>query len=99
MAKVWVLTREENAYDQYGDYFEACWFYKPSQTAIIQYLVDSRMPTNIKDQAAYRRQQLADSLPELIAEADHILAGGGRRGTEDTWYNLCEESPPKLWRP
>ena len=35
--KVWVLTREENQYDQYGEYFEAVFSQKPDAEQLENY--------------------------------------------------------------
>ncbi len=38
--KVWVLTREENQYDQYGAYFVHCWLHEPTPEELLEYGVD-----------------------------------------------------------
>lgn len=35
--KVWVLTREENQYDQYGVYFEHVWLHEPTAEELLKY--------------------------------------------------------------
>jgi hypothetical protein len=62
MTEIWVLTREYNDYDQYGEYFIDAWDHKPTAEEICQ--------------ACY------------VADASHILAGGGRQAWEDCWYHL-----------
>jgi len=34
--------------------------------------------------------EIMKSLKTSESEAQHILSGGGRRGSEDTWYSLFE---------
>jgi hypothetical protein len=63
MSSVWVLTREENQYDQYGEYFDAIFFKFPSK----EQLISSGVPSH---------------------SVDHVLAGGGRQGVENTWWHL-----------
>lgn len=36
MTKVWILTREENQYDQYGEYFENVWLHKPTEEELLE---------------------------------------------------------------
>jgi len=88
----WILTQEHNAYDQYGEYYCAYWDRKPTQTEVVQALVDLNKPTNWT-----RERYLRERMPQLLTEADHILTGGGRRNVEDTWYHLREEAPRKAW--
>jgi len=33
---MWILTRELNEYDQYGEYFEAAWINKPTEKELYQ---------------------------------------------------------------
>jgi len=89
---IWILTEEHNAYDQYGEYYCACWDRKPTQTEVVQALVDLNKPSNWT-----REQYLHEHMPRLLTDADHILTGGGRRGVEDNWYHLREEAPRKAW--
>ena len=42
MKSIWILTREENQYDQYGEYFEAVYSLKPTH----QQLTEVGIPTN-----------------------------------------------------
>jgi hypothetical protein len=65
MSSVWILTREENQYDQYGEYFDAVFFKFPSKV-----------------------QLMCNGVPPHSVE--HVLAGGGRQGVENTWWNLQE---------
>lgn len=46
--KVWVLTSMVNAYDQYGEYFEACFKEKPTpeQLAVITGLTKEHWESN-----------------------------------------------------
>jgi hypothetical protein len=67
MSSVWVLTREENQYDQYGEYFDAIFFKFPDKDQLIVYGV---RPSSV----------------------EYVLAGGGRQGVENTWWNLKEYS-------
>jgi hypothetical protein len=75
---VWVLTYETNDYDQHGEYFKAVFAEKPA----IGKLADT--------------MRGCGGLPDhdvmgAVAFLEHLLAGGGRRGEEHTWYNLSEE--------
>lgn len=36
MRSVWILTREENQYDQYGEYFDAVFFKFPSKEDLLK---------------------------------------------------------------
>jgi len=36
--KVWVLTREENQYDQYGEYFDAVFSKKPTVEQVTEHV-------------------------------------------------------------
>lgn len=36
MTKVYVLTREENQYDQYGEYFVHCWLHPPTPEELLE---------------------------------------------------------------
>lgn len=74
--KVWVLTREVNEYDQYGEYFEAVFKSKPTVKQIAEHLAGS----------GYAKGDVMSAL----ALCEHILAGGGREGTEHVWFNLEE---------
>lgn len=74
--KVWVLTYEINDYNQEGEYFLAAFDGKPTHKRLAEALTGARaMPGDIMDGIAF---------------LEHLLAGGGRRGVEDTWYNLSE---------
>ena len=37
---MWILTTEYNNYDQYGEYFVACWQKKPSKEQLLKAGVD-----------------------------------------------------------
>jgi len=63
LTDVWVLTREENDYDQHGEYFVAVFGCKPTH----QQLSALEVPTN---------------------RLRHVLNGGGRVDTENTWFHL-----------
>lgn len=67
---VWVLTREENEYDQHGEYFEAVFAALPTKTQLQKYV----------------------GMNELI-DLDFLLAGGGRKEQESTWFFLRETYP------
>ena len=78
--KVFVLTHEQNDYDQHGEYFLAVFAEKPSVKALADVL-KSKAP-----------EVSGFNVFEAVSLLEHIRAGGGRRGTEDTWYNLNEET-------
>ena len=40
--KVWVLTREENQYDQFGEYFDAVFSKKPTIRQLMPHVGDSK---------------------------------------------------------
>ena len=42
---IWILTREENDYDQSGEYFECAWLRKPTHIQILQTLGPLTAPT------------------------------------------------------
>jgi len=78
MKTVWVVTKEVNAYDQFGDYFEGVWANKPTYNQVEKFLISARV-----------------IYPEGPTEGkrfhiEHLLAGGGRKDSEDVWYNLQE---------
>lgn len=65
---VWVLTREENDYNQHGEYFEAVFAALPTKTQLQKYVGES-------------------------IDLDFLLAGGGRKEQESTWFFLREIYP------
>jgi hypothetical protein len=70
---VWVLTREYNDYDQYGEYFDAVFKEKPTLDVLKQIILGD----------------LEESKYTFTEDAlKHILSGGGRRGVEYTWFHL-----------
>lgn len=74
---VWVLTYEVNDYDQHGQYFKAVWSEKPT----------------IETLAAYCGKEGIRVTGDVMAQVSfllHLLNGGGRQSSEDTWYNLDE---------
>lgn len=74
--KVWVLTFETNDYDQRGAYFVAVFGKKPTHEQLADALKGgSEFPTDIMG---------------AIAFLERLLAGGGRKGAEHSWYNLEE---------
>ena len=76
--KAWLLTYEVNDYNQHGEYFLAIFDTKPDHQRLANALRGaSGMPTDIM---------------AGIAFLEHVLKGGGRKGDEQTWYNL-EEVP------
>lgn len=77
--KVWVLTYEVNDYDQHGSYFEAVFARHPSLKTLADYFATNTVRASIGDPM------------QAVAFLEHLRAGGGRQGVEDTWYNLIEE--------
>lgn len=72
----WVLTREHNAHDQYGEYFVAVFQHKPGLKQLASALKNSgETPKNMM---------------EAIEFLSLLEEGGGRRGVEDVWFNLDE---------
>jgi hypothetical protein len=73
----WILTREHNAYDQYGSYFIAVFSRKPTHTELAKVLSKEGYGGG------------SDVMAALVF-LEHILMGGGRQEWEDTWFNLDE---------
>jgi hypothetical protein len=71
---VWILTSENNDYDQHGEYFRAVFAKKPSLKELATYFAE--------------RGSTSANVMEAVAFLEHVLAGGGRRGVENEWYNL-----------
>lgn len=76
MKKVWVLTRSHNDYDQHGEYFVAVFGRKPDIKRLAE--------------AMEMESGSLGNLMQAIAFLSHIIEGGGRRGTENVWYQLEE---------
>ena len=76
--KVCVLTSEHNLHDQQGEYFEAVFAKHPSVQTLADWL---------RRHGGYGHMDVM----EAVSLIEHIRAGGGRRGTEDIWYNLKQE--------
>lgn len=74
---VYVLTAEHNQYDQYGAYFVAVFEDIPSIQQLADFLAGEQEHVSLPNKVA-----------ELLSLIEHIRAGGGRRKTEDSWYNL-----------
>lgn len=72
---VWVLTYEVNDYDQHGEYFLAVYAKKPT----IEQIID-----------ATKKSAPHNDVHALLKFCLHVQAGGGRRGTEHTWFHLRE---------
>ncbi len=77
--KVWVLTRSINDYNQDGDYFEAVFAKQPSVKQLADFFYG-------KDGGHGSMDVMA-----AVSFLEHVRSGGGRRGTEDTWYDLEEK--------
>lgn len=75
--KVWVLTREINAYEQDGAYFEAVFKTKPSLKTLAEYM-------------QRQSHRVGDDVMAAVAFLEHLRAGGGRRGVENEWFVLEE---------
>ena len=75
--KVWILTSEYNEYDQMGEYFIAVFGEKPSL---------EKLANTLKEEENIQFKNILEG----IAFLHHLLNSGGRRGTEDKWYNLNE---------
>ena len=71
---VWILTSENNDHDQHGAYFRACFKDKPTLRDLAEFFaMNDGYTGNVMDAVAF---------------LEHLLAGGGRRGTEYEWFNL-----------
>ena len=77
--KVWVLTREHNDYDQHGEYFEEVFAKKPSISEFADYFSKA-------DQGVMKY----GTPMEALSFIERLREGGGRKDSEDTWYNLKE---------
>lgn len=79
MNSVWILTKEYNQYDQYGEYFIAVYKDKPSLEECKKILISHKLISTY---------QCEDYQTE---RALHLFNGGGRIDTEDEWLYLYEE--------
>ena len=52
--KVWVLTREENQYDQYGEYFDAVFSKKPNKKQLMTHVDDTKIVTRLLEKGGGR---------------------------------------------
>ena len=77
MSSIWVLTRGHNDYDQHGDYFVAAFATKPDVRRMADFLAKQEGSS-----------QLAANPFEALAYVEFLLKGGGRRNSEDVWYEL-----------
>lgn len=75
---MWVITRAENEYSQYGEYFEAVFKEKPTLEELAQCFYEESL------------EQVASDGGKKIIFLVHLLNGGGRRNNEDTWFFLKE---------
>jgi len=75
--KVWVLTRSINDYNQEGEYFVAVFAQRPTVKTLADYFTKNG------------GGQFADVMA-AVSFLEHVIAGGGRRGTEHEWYDLEE---------
>lgn len=82
---MYIITREENEYDQMGEYFVAAFDNKPTEKQLFDLLASS---------VNYSKRYHKKSYESL---AKHLVKGGGRKGVNDTWYKLHEITPGKLF--
>lgn len=52
--KVWVLTREENQYDQYGEYFDAVFSKKPTIQQLMTHVDDTKIAARLLEKGGGR---------------------------------------------
>lgn len=71
---VWILTSENNDYNQNGAYFRGVFDQKPTLKQLAEFF------------AAYGHQHY--DVMQAVAFLEHMIAGGGRRDVEDEWFNL-----------
>ena len=45
--KVWVLTREENQYDQFGEYFDAVFSKKPTVEQVMEHVGSKKIAEHV----------------------------------------------------
>lgn len=78
MKEVYILTFEVNEYDQYGEYYKDCWDHLPTITEIIECL---------------HPHSKWDEFGNIVTEDfyNHLIKGGGRIGTQHSWYNLYKK--------
>lgn len=97
--KIWVLTREHNDYDQFGKYFVAAWASCPTLQQLAEFFALSSELEYVPN---------AHNVMDMVAFLEHLRNGGGRRGTEDVWFNLKSvgvreyfyrtiDRPPHVW--
>lgn len=79
MNRVWVITEERNAYDQYGKYFCCVFANKPTHQQCLDFLLEEGY---VQDDQGKKHQ---DKMAALL------MKGGGRYKDEDVWYWLKEE--------
>lgn len=84
MKKVWILTRAENQYDQYGEYFEAVWTEKPTRSELLIFFTNG---SGVHEDHTAKEHKFVG----------RILNGGGREKVEDTWYYLDEVETGKAF--
>ena len=70
----YVLVSEYNEYDQHGAYFIAWFHQKPTTEEVCKAL--------LLDDGAH------SELFDYMHLAKHIIARGGRQGSENVWYTL-----------
>jgi len=68
---MFIITRSENAYDQYGEYFEGAFESTPSLSELSKFFYNKTL------------EELDDDQILFLA---HIRKGGGRQSSEGTWY-------------
>lgn len=79
MISVWVITKEYNQYDQYGEYFCKVFKDKPSLDKCKEFLLSE----------GYISDRNCGEFNDSCAK--RLSVGGGRFKNEDVWYNLFEE--------
>lgn len=72
---VWILTSENNEYDQHGAYFRAVFERKPSIKELAEFF-------NCENYSGSHNVMAA------VAFLEHLLEGGGRQSNEDEWFIL-----------
>lgn len=87
---MWIVTRGENDYSQYGDYFVACFEKKPTYEEFEKiYLQSECLSEDSLEESKYLKERIK-----------HYYDNKGRTDKyENTWYFLSEIKEGELYKP